>query len=180
MDKLGCQFAEKYMGFLAYVRLNMSHQWALSGKATNSISGCIKLNAAFPTQQVWILPTVLGTSTQEGHKGKQAQWEPCGGLELLLSNTCTAARTFLHLSSPHLSKKAGVLHEELGGETAGTADSNWPDSSPTPQSNMINIKSWGKKEEMRDVLRDAVCLPNLLLYVMELRFTGDSWRPAWQ
>jgi len=64
---------------------------------------------------------------------------------LLLSNTHTASRSSLFLTLPSQWIRLG-FHKKLGGDTAGTADSNWPKGYSIPHDITLNSKSWGKEE----------------------------------
>ena len=45
---------------------------------------------------------------------------------LLLNSAYTESRSFLLLTPPHPPASRLGVQKELGGDTAGTADSNWP------------------------------------------------------
>ena len=48
------------------------------------------------------------------------------------------------------SEQAGG-HKELAGDTAGTAEPNWPKGYAMPYDTMLSIQSWGNKKERGDV-----------------------------
>jgi len=61
---------------------------------------------------------------------------------LLLSSAYTASRPFLLLKLALPASRLGV-HKQLGGDTAGTADPNWPKGYPTPYNIVFSNKTGG-------------------------------------
>jgi len=39
------------------------------------------------------------------------------------------------------------MHKTFGGDTAGTADPNWPKGYPTPYDFMLSVESWGRNKK---------------------------------
>ena len=85
------------------------------------------------------------------------------------------AEQYLHgvkaFSAP--ARRLGV-HKKLGGDTARTADPNWPKACPAPYHVVLSIKSWGKKKEGGKFGVMPFCLPKSLLRVMEPCFPGNG------
>jgi len=68
------------------------------------------------------------------------------------------------------------VHEELGADTAGTADHIGSKGYPRPYDVVLSNKSWGKKKEGEAgrVWSDGVHLPKSPLHLTEPCFPGDG------
>jgi len=51
------------------------------------------------------------------------------------------------------------VHNKLGGDTAGTADPNWPKGYSMPYDVMLSNKKLGEEKGRGDFRRDGSCLP---------------------
>lgn len=93
-------------------------------------------------------------------------------LWILLNRACTTSRLSCYPWVPKLSRM-GVV-KNLGGDSAGTTDLNWPKEYFIPCVITLRDKSSGK-ELRQDVHGYGVCLPKQLLRVLRPCFPWSGW-----
>lgn len=116
MDKLGQRFAEKCMGSLAYVRLNINHQWALSTVSQDALNEM--QHSSFSKSryclQLWAPQHSKDTQANELRGSPMVNRN-----KITAESTCTAARAFLHFFSHRWVRGLGLHTRNWEGTQMG-------------------------------------------------------------
>lgn len=107
---------------------------------------------------------------------------------VLLTHQCDIAvighcQGFLANPFPSKGHWAGDRQEVGGGNTASTADANWPKTYSIMCDTVFSNKSWGKGRGCGTIPGHNICLPEQVhttctACVLQLCFTGNGWTSA--
>lgn len=99
-----------------------------------------------------------------------------GMFSLLMGSTCTEPRAFLLLTPLH--QRGGWGCSRGWGDTARTAEPNWPKGHSIPYGVMLSKKNWGKVKKRGNIWNYGISLSKQPLQLMKPCFAGESWTLA--